>query len=85
MKTPTKYRCVGCRPVAGQSRFVASKRTALDGRQWWCIYDQKRHEYLSGYKYKLRRECERSIAFEVQKWYQKRASWIPFEPDDKGE
>jgi len=84
-KTPTKYRCVGCRPVAGQSRFVAMKRTALDGLVWWCIFDQKRRRYLEGYKFRLRQECERTISFEVQKWYQKRAGWIPFEPDNEGD
>ena len=80
-KATTKYRCVGCRPVAGQSRFVASKRTALDGRQWWCIYDQKRRKYLEGCKFRLRRECEERIAFKLQYRWNDHLPELTFEPD----
>lgn len=75
-KAPTKYRCVGCRPVAGQSRFVAVKRTALDGRTWWCVFDNKRRTYVTGTRCKLRRELEWCI----QKGL--RQGWLQFEPDN---
>ena len=78
MKTPTKYRCVGCRPVSGQSRFVAQKRTALDGRKWWCVFDNKRRAYIPGTRCKLRRELEWCI----QKGL--RQGWLQFEPDSPG-
>ena len=51
-------------------RFVAEKRTALDGRAWWCIYDTERHEW-SKYTfhgiYKTRRAA--NIAIEYGKRY----------------
>ncbi len=25
------------------SRFIPEKRTAIDGKQWWCVYDTLRH------------------------------------------
>ena len=68
--------------MAGQSRFVASKRTALDGRTWWCIFDQKLRKYLEGYKFRLRRECERHIEFDVTFRGKEWPSDMPFEPDN---
>ena len=41
-------RLMAGRPCAGQRRYVASKRTALDGKVWWCIFDHKKNEYIAG-------------------------------------
>lgn len=45
-------------------RLIPSRRTAIDGRTWWCVYDLKSREY-SGItyfgKYKTRRACEYAI------------------------
>ena len=26
-------------------RYTPKKRTALDGRVWWCVYDNSRHRW----------------------------------------
>ena len=39
------------------------KRTALDGKVWWCVFDTNKMEYntiLFG-KYKLKRDCQYAI------------------------
>lgn len=45
-------------------RFVPRKRTALDGRVWWCVYDTQEHDW-SGYscfgKYKTKKRCQFAI------------------------
>lgn len=51
-------RAVTWRTVAGQMRYSAEKRTALDGKVWWCIFDHKECKYISGYKYSTRTQCE---------------------------
>ena len=55
------------RPCAGQRRYVASKRTALDGKVWWCIFDHKANKYIEGSKYKMRAECEAGIGWKIHK------------------
>ena len=51
-KKVQKYcgRAVTWRTVAGQMRYSAEKRTALDGKVWWCIFDHKENKYLEGHK-----------------------------------
>lgn len=51
-KKVQKYcgRAVTWRTVAGQMRYSAEKRTALDGKVWWCIFDHKECKYLEGHK-----------------------------------
>lgn len=52
MKKVLKYcgRAVTWRTVEGQMRYSAEKRTALDGKVWWCIFDHKENKYLEGHK-----------------------------------
>lgn len=42
-------------------RFEPTKRTALDGKRWWVVYDRKENKY-STYtchgKYKTKWECQ---------------------------
>ena len=59
-KKVQKYcgRAVTWKPVASQLRYSAEKRTALDGKVWWCIFDHKECKYIAGYKYRTRTECE---------------------------
>ena len=61
-KKVQKYcgRAVTWRTVAGQMRYSAEKRTALDGKVWWCIFDHKDGDYVVG-KYKTRTDCETRI------------------------
>ena len=62
-KKVQKYcgRAVTWKPVAGQLRYSAEKRTALDGKVWWCIYDRKERKYVAGYKYRMMAECKGAI------------------------
>ncbi len=49
-------------------RFTPIKRRALDGRLWWCIYDNKRHAwstYTAHGKYKTCKAAR--IAIELAK------------------
>lgn len=42
------------------------KRTAIDGKIWWCVYDIKEHKYstcLCFGKYKTKKECQIAIDF----------------------
>lgn len=65
-------------PVGGQLRFVASKRTAVDGKVWWCIFDNENIEYVRGSKYKMKLECEAAIKHKLEK------GELPFVPYDDG-
>ena len=47
-------------------RFVPKKRTALDGKMWWAIYDNKcgRFSSLIGHgRYQTRRDAQLCIDF----------------------
>lgn len=47
-----------------QKRFVPTKRTALDGKVWWVVYDNWRRNYSSYLfhgKYKTKKACENAI------------------------
>lgn len=42
------------------------KRTALDGKVWWCVFDTNKHSWstLTCFgKYKTKRECKMRIDF----------------------
>lgn len=50
-------------------RFIPEKRTAIDGKQWWCVYDTQRHcwsTYLCHGKYKTRKACQLAIDYANQ-------------------
>lgn len=50
-------------------RFIPEKRTAIDGKQWWCVYDTQRHcwsTYLCHGKYKTRKACQAAIDYANQ-------------------
>lgn len=46
-------------------RFEPKKRTAVDGRVWWCVYDNERNDWSSFIphcgKYKTRRAAQLAI------------------------
>ena len=63
-------------PCCGQSRFEPVKRTAIDGRVWWCAWDHKKGRYIYG-KHKTRKDCVLSLYMNF------RHERLPFEPDDK--
>lgn len=58
----------------GQSRFEPVKRTALDGKVWWCIVDHftGEHDYS---KFKKRRQALVHLAIEL------RHCRLPYDPD----
>lgn len=46
------------------NRFEPRKRTYIDGKVWWCVYDTKENRwstYLYHGKYKTKKECEYAI------------------------
>lgn len=59
----------------GQSRFGPVKRTALDGRVWWCMRDFRKHNYVSWYKFRFRRQAIAQLPVDL------RHSRLPYEPD----
>ena len=48
-----------------KERFTAEKRKYLDGRVWWCVYDNLLGKYSTyichGGKYRTKRECQMQI------------------------
>lgn len=58
----------------GQSRFEPVKRTALDGKVWWCILDHFTGEYDLG-RFKKRRQALVHLAIEL------RHCRLPYDPD----
>ena len=45
-------------------RFVPLKRTALDGKVWWCVWDEEKDQwstYVCHGKYKTKREAQYAI------------------------
>lgn len=59
----------------GQSRFGPSKRTALDGKTWWCLYDYRDHAYVTWYRFRRRRQALVQLAMDL------RHDRLPYEPD----
>lgn len=45
-------------------KYEARKRTALDGKTWWCVFDNTTQSWCTltcfG-KYRLKRDCEDAI------------------------
>lgn len=77
-KKVQKYcgRAVTWNPVASQLRYSAEKRTALDGKVWWCIFDHKERKYIAGSKYRMMAECRMMIGRKV------RAGELPTDKSD---
>lgn len=68
-------------PCCGQSRFEPHKREALDGKVWWCTYDNGRYSsegsnWIPGWRCKTRKNCVLHI------WQEMVHGRLPFEPDD---
>ena len=52
-------------------RFTPKKRTAVDGRMWWCIYDNERGDwssYVCHVKYKTRKVAQYAIDRFNKEW-----------------
>lgn len=58
----------------GQSRFGPVKRTALDGKVWWCIFDYFTGKY-GWNRFWKRRQALVHLAIELQH------NRLPYEPD----
>ena len=59
----------------GQSRFGPSKRTAIDGKTWWCMYDHHDNAYVTWYRFKTRRHALVQLITDLQ------LKRLPYEPD----
>lgn len=50
--------------------YEPRKRTAIDGKVWWCVFDTEKMQYntiLFG-RYKLKRDCQYAIdRWEIRK------------------
>ena len=47
------------------------KRTALDGKVWWCVFDtesMKWSTYTCFGRYKLKRDCQFAIDYYTKEW-----------------
>lgn len=45
------------------------KKTALDGKIWWCVFDTEKMEWstlIVFNKYKLKRDCQ----YAIDRWYE---------------
>ena len=54
-----------------EGRFVPKKRTAIDGKVWWCVYDTVDGCYskcLFHGKYKTKRSCENGIKWSIREY-----------------
>lgn len=59
----------------GQSRFGPVKRTAIDGKTWWCMYDYRDKAYVTWYRFKRRRQALVQLAIDL------RLDRLEYEPD----
>ena len=74
--TTKKLRYPQCRYAwFGQSRFEPVRRTALDGKVWWVIYDRAKGEYVTGYRFRYYRQALVHLAMEL------RYNRLPYDPD----
>lgn len=48
-------------PCCGQSRFEPLRRRALDGKLWWCAYDNRMGSFVRG----MRRPTRRAIVLDL--------------------
>ena len=49
-----------------KERFVSKKRTALDGKVWWCVWDKESENWSTftcHNMYSRKVECDCAIAF----------------------
>lgn len=58
--------------VKTKSRFVPTQRTAIDGKTWWVVYDNKEKKYTTiipiGGKYKTKKDCQYAIDSFIEKY-----------------
>ena len=56
-----------------KSRFIAKKRIAVDGVQWWCIWDNLENKFPALYglrgKYKTKKTCLAAINYAANTYY----------------
>lgn len=52
--------------LANITRYKTMKRTAIDGRVWWCVFDTQRGDWSKALgRHKLKREADTAIALHV--------------------
>ena len=47
-----------------ENMLVARKRTALDGKTWWCVFDTNKMKWstlICFGKYKTKKDCQSAI------------------------
>jgi hypothetical protein len=49
-----------------EPRLIPKKRTAVDGKVWWCVYDTIKNDWstlIHFGKYKTKKACQMDIDF----------------------
>lgn len=66
------YREVDEDMINESSRFSPTRRTAIDGKEWWVVYDNKEKKYTTllpiGGKYKTKKDCQYAIDRFIEKF-----------------
>lgn len=47
-------------------KLESRKRTAIDGKMWWCVYDRELSKYstlLCFGKYRTKKQCDTAILY----------------------
>lgn len=51
-----------------KNRFIPKQRTALDGKIWWCVWDNAYNKWATYIKfkgkYKTKKSCQNAIDYE---------------------
>lgn len=53
------------------NRFEPTKRTALDGKVWWVVWDNIEHRYSTNIcfgKYRRKKDCQWAIDFFTERY-----------------
>lgn len=56
-------------------KFIPTKRTAIDGKVWWCVYNANNHKFstlLCFSKYRTKKDCQYAIVAYYNKLVVKR-------------
>lgn len=52
-------------------KYVPMKRTSLDGKTWWCVYDAKKHRWCTSIlfgKYKMKKDAQIAIDYQKERF-----------------
>lgn len=59
-----RWKFVAIKDIGDKDMLEPRKRTALDGKSWWCVFDTETMKWstlVCFTKYKLKRDCQYAI------------------------